>query len=311
MNYGPTIVQETLRSLGIRQGNSNYQGWMKAKCPLHDDKSPSFSININTGEWRCWSGCGGNKDLAVLIATVNKTSFAQARKDLFWKVASDPRALADMLAPTEIVYKKQEPIFYDRNKLPKYFLDRGFTVETAKKWQIGYEPELHGIAIPVKEDGRLVGLITRTITGKPMKYITSTGFIKSNYLFGIDHVDPSSKWTFVVEGPLNAVWLNQLGYPAIALMGLDISRIQKNKLLGRFSEIVLALDNDVPIMMSSGKLESPGIRATKKVIQELKGIECSILPLPVGRDVQNLNKIEIEKAYKNKIKAWEWASAMV
>lgn len=27
-------------------------------CPFHDDKHPSFSVNLNTGQWKCHAGCG-------------------------------------------------------------------------------------------------------------------------------------------------------------------------------------------------------------------------------------------------------------
>lgn len=280
---------------------------MKTKCPLHNDSSPSFSINLNTGEWKCWSQCGGNSDLAYLIAKLTEVSPDQARRTLYLKVASDPRALSDILEPKTDFPRKQEPIFYIRNQIPKYFINRGFTLDTAKRWQIGYEPELKGVAIPVKEDGRLVGLVTRTLSGLPTKYVTSAGFIKSHYLFGIDHVDPSSTWTFVVEGPLNAIWLNQYGYPAVAVMGVEISKEQQLKLSRRFSDLILAFDNDLDKIASNGvKIKSPGKIATKKAIEQLKGFNISILPIPAGKDVQEMTKEEIDKAYSNKIPSWQW-----
>ena len=27
-------------------------------CPFHEDKKRSFSINLETGQWKCFSGCG-------------------------------------------------------------------------------------------------------------------------------------------------------------------------------------------------------------------------------------------------------------
>ena len=27
-------------------------------CPFHEDKNPSFSFNIETGNWKCFAGCG-------------------------------------------------------------------------------------------------------------------------------------------------------------------------------------------------------------------------------------------------------------
>lgn len=30
-----------------------------ARCPLHDDATPSLSVNQEKGVWKCWAGCGG------------------------------------------------------------------------------------------------------------------------------------------------------------------------------------------------------------------------------------------------------------
>ncbi|HXJ88889.1 MAG TPA: CHC2 zinc finger domain-containing protein [Candidatus Binatia bacterium] len=29
------------------------------RCPFHDDRTPSFSLNIDKGTWNCHAGCGG------------------------------------------------------------------------------------------------------------------------------------------------------------------------------------------------------------------------------------------------------------
>ena len=302
MNYGTMTVQETLRELGIRAYKSSLSGWMKIKCPFHSDNSPSFSINLNTGEWKCWSGCGGSKDLVDLVVKITHVDKNQARRDILNKLVADSRSLSEILSPSLVVPPKQEPVFYIRNKVPRYFLNRGFTLETAKNWQIGYEPDLKGVAIPVKEEGRIVGLITRTITGLPMRYVTSTGFIKSNYLFGIDHVSSTVKSIVLVEGPLNAIWLHQNGYSAVAIMGTDISKEQYYKLTKRFNEVILAFDNDLPL---EGGF-SPGKEATIKAIHKLKGLTTYVLPLPEGKDVQNLSKAELDISFSLKTPSWHW-----
>ncbi|MEK6733618.1 MAG: CHC2 zinc finger domain-containing protein [Pseudomonadota bacterium] len=32
-------------------------------CPFHEDKKNSFSINLETGQWNCFSGCGEGNSL--------------------------------------------------------------------------------------------------------------------------------------------------------------------------------------------------------------------------------------------------------
>ena len=41
----------------FHKAKKGVNGWMTSKCPLHEDKSPSFSFNLNGG-WNCFAGCG-------------------------------------------------------------------------------------------------------------------------------------------------------------------------------------------------------------------------------------------------------------
>lgn len=49
----------------FHKAKKGVNGWMTSKCPLHEDKNPSFSFNLNGG-WNCFSGCG--KGDAALLA---------------------------------------------------------------------------------------------------------------------------------------------------------------------------------------------------------------------------------------------------
>lgn len=48
---------------------------LSARCPFHNDRSPSFSANTDTGLWKCFAGCG-------------QGNFAQFLE----RIASDPEA---------------------------------------------------------------------------------------------------------------------------------------------------------------------------------------------------------------------------
>ncbi len=40
--------------IGVRGAEPQFYGY----CPFHDDRSPSFSFNSETGLWKCHAGCG-------------------------------------------------------------------------------------------------------------------------------------------------------------------------------------------------------------------------------------------------------------
>lgn len=46
---------------------------LKACCPFHDDKNPSFSVTRSSGLWNCFAGCGGGS-VIDLIAKYEKCS---------------------------------------------------------------------------------------------------------------------------------------------------------------------------------------------------------------------------------------------
>jgi DNA primase len=59
--------------------------WWMAKCPLHDDHEPSFSIDSKNGTWRCFSsGCCGHAggDVINLYALANKITIGEAIRQL-------------------------------------------------------------------------------------------------------------------------------------------------------------------------------------------------------------------------------------
>ena len=35
-----------------------HHGWVKVKCVIHDERRASAAVNLETGKWRCYAGCG-------------------------------------------------------------------------------------------------------------------------------------------------------------------------------------------------------------------------------------------------------------
>lgn len=82
------------------------------------------------------------------------------------------------------------------------------------------------------------------------------GIKKSRTLFGLHVLRPRDR-TFLVESPLDAVYLDGLGYSAVASFGAAVSDHQMRLVIEYCPALVLALDND-----------EPGIRATEKLLRD-------------------------------------------
>lgn len=62
-------IEAVLQAKGVKLiGHGNNP---KAKCPFHEDKNPSFSVDIAKGVWNCHAGCGGGGVIDLLARFEN------------------------------------------------------------------------------------------------------------------------------------------------------------------------------------------------------------------------------------------------
>lgn len=77
------------------------------RCPLHDDRQPSFSYNTRKQVWKCHSGCGGG-DVFSLIQAFEDCPFPDAvRKGAEISGFSTPEHPIDPFVPIRRQYLKQ------------------------------------------------------------------------------------------------------------------------------------------------------------------------------------------------------------
>jgi|TARA_R100001460_G_scaffold3030_1_gene9320 DNA primase len=262
-------------------------------CPFHDDTSESCSINLDKGVWICFAGCGQG-GLKSFLQQYKDWDFRQVNQYL-----SDYKDLQSKKLFVQPIVEEQGPlpevnIPFKLGMVPKWIFDRGFDKQSMKKWLCGISPA-NGLIIPVKDNNfRTVGWITRQEKQIP-KYLYSKGLKKSHILFGQPYIR-DSEYVCVTEGPLDAMWLNQLGFPAVALLGMSMSDKQRDLLLTLpTKELILCLDND-----------EAGQRGKKRAFDLLGNkIKVSYINIPEGyKDVQDIKSYGILKnVIKNK-KYW-------
>ncbi len=292
MRYGRAAVEKALAAIGVEDLTEQpHTPWASARCPLHDDDAPSFTVHMTEGGWRCHAGCGSDGDLAALIAEVTGDPIAEVRARL--KDGAPPTDEELTAALAEPVYQPPQPrpdlvLLYEQGRAPKYIFDRGFTAETLRTWEVGYDANIEAVVIPVRMDGDLIGLVRRRVTGEP-KY-ENTSFPKGGVLLGLDALPFGfCDEIVVVEGPLDAMWLHQHGVHAVALLGSSMSERQADLLAGRFWAVVLAFDAD-----SSGEV----CRVQAEMLLKARGVPTRWIRMPEGRgDPQECTAEEIEVAF--------------
>ncbi len=124
----------------------------------------------------------------------------------------------------------------------EYFIKRKITKESVIKFKLGYSENQDMICIPVQNnEGLCVGFVGRSIEGKDFK--NTSKLPKSKVLFNLNRVKAASK-VYVVESSFDAIRLDQIGFPAVATLGANVSSKQIDLLQRYFSDIIIIADND-------------------------------------------------------------------
>lgn len=246
------------------------------------------------GVWICFAGCGQGS-LEYFLQKLLHKSRSEIDSLLIDYGADYSLSFLDQYSE-EVEEPEMEEVTldYNRGRVPSWIFNRDFSVETLIDWECGADID-GSLVIPVYDSrDRLVGNITRRLNMTP-KYLYSKGLRKSRILFG-GHKMTTSDFICVTEGSLDAIWLNQNGFPAVSILGATISKAQEDLLLQLpTNEIVLCLDND-----NAGEI------GMQKALTSLM-IRCKVsrVNLPGGyKDVQDIRDTNLLKEVINSRTYW-------
>src|SRR3989338_6120818 len=122
-------------------------GNLKARCPFHNEKTPSFFISPSRSSFYCF-GCGAKGDIFTFVEKFEGLDFMGALKVLAEKtgVKLDTKNFQKDNR-REILYEILEiatEFFADEleknESAKKYILNRGLSEKTLKNFRIGYAP---------------------------------------------------------------------------------------------------------------------------------------------------------------------------
>jgi hypothetical protein len=198
-------------------------GEFRAPCPAHAETNPSFSINLSSGLYMCFNpdckfGTGGN--IHHFVAVLDDIPVSEAQKKLDEEYAEENPS-TKKASPKDFPYTDEHVMARCENLLQNETLmtyvkeNMLWTVDTIKKFEIGFEESNNRYWIPVRENGTLVNIRQYNSYGRPKvvsvrNYGTATLFPKDN--FANDEV-------YLVEGEKDCILANQLGLNAITSTG--------------------------------------------------------------------------------------------
>jgi DNA primase len=220
-------------------------------CPFHNNyRSPAGEINKSTGIFYCFS-CQKTSDLVEFVMfTSNRTYFESVR---FIKSKEQESNLEQEMVRQ--LHTKQEYVLYDELQVKRlhqqavdspratnYFYGRRITQDSILKFGLGFSENQDMVTIPVHSpDGMLLGFVGRSVEGKDFK--NTPGLPKSKTLFNLNRVKTADK-VYVVESSFDAIRLDQIGFPAVATLGANVSAMQIELLQKYFNNVIVIADND-------------------------------------------------------------------
>ncbi len=147
------IVEVIDRRVKLKKTGKNYS----ARCPFHDEKTPSFSVNPEKQFYYCF-GCGAGGNALGFVMDYENVDFPQAVETLAssagLQVPREPtpggaaraeseqgnKPLYALLEQVANYYKQQLRQHPQAKKAVDYLKSRGLTGEIAKRFDLGFAP---------------------------------------------------------------------------------------------------------------------------------------------------------------------------
>jgi DNA primase len=233
-------------------------------CPFHNEKTPSFTVDEERGSYHCF-GCGEHGDIISFVMKTNNMDFKAAIAELAQQAGLK---LPDYKPKSEAQIAREENYFTISEAAAKtyqqklfepegavaleYIKKRGFSLDTIKKYRLGYAPKNNIIAakftntkienliasglvrqgnygpydffrdklmFPIfNPRGQIVAFSGRSLDGSEPKYINTSDtemFHKRNTVFGLNFARDSihrNNRSIVVEGQIDTIQMQVHGF---------------------------------------------------------------------------------------------------
>lgn len=284
-----TDLASILQSAGVqlkRIGDREITG----KCPVHirtvgkEDRSPSWSINANTGLWICFS-CGARGTLSSLLGELlGAVDSISVQKFLI-------NNRFENLNNRELDEPNQQPVsvdtFFGFQRVSEKRCDyKALDSELVFTYGVRWNPEHKSWCIPIiSAMGQLTGWQEKK-TDWVRNY--PVGVKKSETLFGIERF--KCRTAVLVESPLDVIRLAAVfSVPqGLASFGAYVSHKQMALLTHVADSVVIAMDND-----------EAGIEASKRLYKNLsrprKSIRWWNYSGMSAKDIGDMSDAEVER----------------
>lgn len=266
-----------------------------------DEVIPSLSISKKSGYGHCF-GCNKTYDLATIVA--HGLGLNNSSEGYLWLVRHYRVGVGRKQREKEIVVfesQRKQKIYLSDEEATKYLAlehpyayQRKLTAEVLDLFEVGYDPEVNALTIPVRnERAKLAYLIRAMVTSKDRefgKYREPIGADK-NLLFGLDKimsVKEKVDVVFLVEGPIDTMYMWVAGKYAVGQLGSSLRS-------GQFKQYIRNLRKPVALLYDNPALEPKVEQQLVRTYEMLRTKVPVFLGLYPRDDAKDPNTLSIEE----------------
>lgn len=286
-------VERVLADQGILSGLRRRGPSWVGPCPLHGGDNPNaFVVHRERNLWRCFTVCRAGGDVVELARRLHDGSYRLAARYLARLAGSLATVGATVAGVALGATAPARPFRPFPRSLPldpnaSFLAAKGILPRTAVRFEVG---AFHGhgmlascVAVRLHDPvGQPLGYAGRRLADLQRgKWVFPPSLPRSRLLFGYHRIAADRRrWGLVVvECPWAVLRLAQLGIPAVALLGTQLSEPQ-HALLAAVTRVILLLDGD-----------PAGRRAALEIQQRLP--RAAIVDLPDGHDPDDLSNADL------------------
>ena len=222
-------------------------------CPVHGGDNPNaFVISLSKNIWHCFTQCNAGGDVVKLVRRLDSKTYRQTAAYLA-SLANTPKASFRVQQTHKTKPFRPFTRSLTLNPSTPWLNKKGISSLTAKRFEAGaYDAPgfLNGcIGVRLHDlQGRPIGYAGRRLHPKHIqlygKWKLPPALPKTALLYNFHRVSSyTHKGLVIVEGPWAVMRLAQLNIPAVALLGIHLSPIQRD-LLRTLQRVILMLDGD-------------------------------------------------------------------
>ena len=280
-------------------------------CPDHKDRNASAFINTASGLWHCFSCLkSGNMKTFVRIVSgdeIDWETIITPSEALKMKIGSIYKTSIDNILAYEndvdfiktfqLESKNFVPATTNKKALT-YLLDRGFTKETIKRFDLQFSLDgnyENRVIIPYYMDGQVIGMNSRfagECSGKDRYryFLNQTKF--NAFLYNYDNI-ADNNYCILVEGPFDLMYMVQSGYKnVISTLNTNITPEHMEKIMN-FKKVIFCFDNDEVTQAGQTAI----MKHASTILEYVPDMPVFMVPLPNDTDPNDCSEEQLKECF--------------